>query len=97
MKVTLVMEELRHKYNLMDIEEDIRHIKADISSCRQERPVEKLFHMFCTWTGRRKILQRISRRPVKKLFFREMGRRRSHQRISRRRRREEVILQKDAA
>ena len=91
------MEELRHKYNLMDIEEDIRHIKADISSCRQEKPVEKLFHMFCTWTGRRKILQRISRRPVKKLFFREMGRRRSHQRISRRRRREEVILQKDAA
>ena len=37
------MEELRHKYNLMDIEEDIRHIKADISSCRQERPVKKLF------------------------------------------------------
>ena len=91
------MEELRHKYNLMDIEEDIRHIKADISSYRQEKPVEKLFRMFCTWTGRRKILQRISRRPVKKLFFREMGRRRSHQRISRRRRREEVILQKDAA
>ena len=43
MKVTLVMEELRHKYNLMDIEEDIRHIKADISSCRQEMPVKKLF------------------------------------------------------
>ena len=35
------MEELRHKYNLLDIEEDIRHIKADISSCRQEKPVEK--------------------------------------------------------
>ena len=92
MKVTLVMEELRHKYNLMDIEEDIRHIKADISSCRQVKPVEII-----SLTGRKRILQRISRRPVKKLFFREMGRRRSHQRISRRRRREEVILQKDAA
>ena len=88
MKVTLVMEELRHKYNLMDIEEDIRHIKADISSCRQVKPVEII-----SLTGRKRILQRISRRPVKKLFFREMGRRRSHQRISRRRRREEVILQ----
>ena len=43
MKVTLVMEELRHKYNLMDIEENIRHIKADISLCRQEMPVKKLF------------------------------------------------------
>ena len=86
------MEELRHKYNLMDIEEDIRHIKADISSCRQVKPVEII-----PLTGRKRILQRISRRPVKKLFFREMGRRRSHQRISRRRRREEVILQKDAA
>ena len=32
MGVTLVMEELRHKYNLMDIEEDIRDIEADISS-----------------------------------------------------------------
>ena len=36
-KATLVMEELRHKYNLMDIEEDIRGIKADISSWRQEK------------------------------------------------------------
>ena len=36
-EVTLVIEELRHKYNLMDIEEDIRGIKADISSWRQEK------------------------------------------------------------
>ena len=91
------MEELRHKYNLMDIEENIRHIKADISSCRQEMPVNRRNYFFPPLTGRTRILQRISRRPVKKLFFREMGRRRSHQRISRRRRREEVILQKDAA
>ena len=31
-EMTLVIEELRHKYNLMDIEEDIRDIEADISS-----------------------------------------------------------------
>ena len=35
-KATLLMEELRHKYNLMDIEEDIRDAAADISSWRRK-------------------------------------------------------------